>query len=180
MKEFKKTFIIQLIIDFLVFGIIYLIIGRILTGVLVNAVNMSGYAVCYPVVLIQSIGVCLAVVSAFFVTQKAVSKKDVSAPDDPDKFYRILCIVAAALIAGSTLISIGSMVTICLKNIEPLSATQALKAADPDLTPEQLAEKFRSIVKMHVTISSVIGAVIQAAVIVIMNKPLSNRHYSLF
>ena len=71
MSDFKSKFILQLIIDILVLGILFTVLFRILAAVFCNAAE--GTAVCLPIVLCTLLANVFAAGIAVFLTQNTLS-----------------------------------------------------------------------------------------------------------
>lgn len=158
MSDFKSRFILQLIIDILVLGILFTVLFRILAAVFCNAAE--GTAVCLPIVLCTLLANVFAVGIAVFLTQNTLSKKGVTGAPQPFPFYLILAAVLIALNLLYTVLGFSVLEGWCRNNI---SITVP-------------AETIRPAVRKAVIISDLVQAVLLAGFVPFWKK----RHETLF
>lgn len=158
MSDFKSKFILQLIIDILVLGILFTVLFRILAAVFCNAAE--GTAVCLPIVLCTLLANVFAAGIAVFLTQNTLSKKGVTSAPQPFPFYLILAAVLIALNLLYTVLGFSVLEGWCRNNI---SITVP-------------AETIRPAVRKAVIISDLVQAVLLAGFVPFWKK----RHEALF
>ena len=115
MSDFKRKFILQLIIDMMVLGILFTVLFRVIAAVLCGA--MEGTAVCLPVVLCTLLANVFAAGIAVFLTQNSLAKKGVSDAPQPMPFYLILAAVLIALNLMYTVLGFSVLEGWCRNNI---------------------------------------------------------------
>ena len=158
MSDFKSKFILQLIIDILVLGILFTVLFRILAAVFCNAAE--GTAVCLPIVLCTLLANVFAAGIAVFLTQNTLSKKGITGAPQPIPFYLILAAVLIALNLLYTVLGFSVLEGWCKNNI---SITVP-------------AETIRPAVRKAVIISDLVQAVLLSGFVPFWKK----RHEALF
>ncbi len=119
-------------------------------------------------------------ISALFVTQKTLSKKDVTFLDEPKQFYMIFCGVLVALGIFSSLLGIGYMTEVCKKNVDSFKIVSHMWSENSGLTNDQIVKKFNTGLKVNVIAATIISGVIHAAGIMGISVSLTKRHERLF
>lgn len=176
--NFNFKFIIQFIIDMLVFGIGATIIVKVLQSFIINGTSISGFPVCWMINLTNCLFNIFTMVLASFSAQKYISKMSLTDfPEDPVKFYLIFAAVITGINIMFSVFGFSSTYGVCVNNMDEIEMSMNRPAGqDAAEFINQLKDKIRN----TVIISLIIGNAIEAGVIFTFAPVLAKRHNRLF